>query len=106
MLACSIGSVDESTVDESVTAQRSGTAAFLDALRVARNGKIGVAVGVAFAALMYVVRVFELRGPAPDGVGGPLLFLALAFVLAFGTAVLVTIVLTVISAYRAIKRTE
>ncbi|RRJ33149.1 hypothetical protein EIK79_03525 [Halocatena pleomorpha] len=91
-------------MDESETADRSGTAAFLDALRVARNGKIGIGVGVAFAALMYVVRVFELRGPAPDGVGGPFLFLALAFVLAFGTALLVTIVLTVVSAYRAVRR--
>lgn len=96
----------DDTVDESVTAERSGTAAFLDALRVARNAKIGVAVGVVFGALMYVVRVFELRGPAPDGVGGPVLFLALAFVLAFGTAVLVTIVLTSVSAYRAVQRGE
>lgn len=96
--------MDNSTVEESVTANRSGTAAFLEALSVARNGKIGVAVGVAFGALMYVVRVFELRGPAPDGVGGPILFLALAFVLAFGTAVLVTTVLTVVSAYRAVQR--
>lgn len=96
----------DDTVDEAVTAERSGTAAFLDALRVARNAKIGVAVGVAFGALMYVVRVFELRGPAPDGVGGPGLFLALAFVLAFGTAVLVTIVLTLVSAYRAVQRVD
>ncbi|UPM41946.1 DUF7536 family protein [Halocatena salina] len=96
----------DDSIDESVTADRSGTAAFFDALRVARNGKIGVAVGVVFGVLMYVVRVFELRGPAPDGVGGPLLFLALAFVLAFGTAVLVTIILTVISAYQAVRRVE
>lgn len=98
--------VADSNRDGSVSSDRSGTAAFFDALRVARNAKIGVAVGVAFGALMYVVRVFELRGPAPDGVGGPILFLALAFVLAFGTAVLVTIVLTVVSAYRAVRRVD
>lgn len=79
------------------------TAAFLDALNVTRNAKIGVVVGIVFAALIYSVRVFELAGPAPQGVGGPVLFLALAFVLAFGAFVIVTIVLTLISAYRRVQ---
>jgi predicted transporter len=78
----------------------SGTAAFLDALNVSRNAKIGLVVGIAFAALIYVIRVFELLGPARREVGGPILYLGLAFVLAFGTFVLVTMGLTLISAYR------
>ena len=47
-------------------------------------------------------RIEELLGPSArqDPVGGPVLFLLLAFVLAFGTFVLVTFALTLASAYR------
>lgn len=93
--------------DESSTSRaNNGTAAFLDALNVTRNMKIGLVVGFAFAALVYAVRVFELLGPAPQGVAGPVLFLALAFVLAFGAFVLVTISLTLVSAYRRVQELE
>jgi hypothetical protein len=84
----------------------SGTAAFLDALNVSRNAKIGLVVGIAFAGLIYAVRVFELLGPARRDVGGPLLFLGLACVLAFGIFVLVTIALTVVSAYRRTRELD
>lgn len=94
----------DSPVD-SVETNRSGTAAFLDVLNIVQNAKIAAVLGVGFGALVYVIRVFELLGPAPD-TGGPILFLALAFVLAFGTFVLVTTVLTLVSAYRAVKRED
>lgn len=82
------------------TKRGNGTAAFLSALNVRRNAIIGLICGIVFASLVYSVRVFELLGPAPDGAGGPVLFLALAFVLAFGVFVLVTLALTLGSAVR------
>jgi lipopolysaccharide export LptBFGC system permease protein LptF len=80
--------------------ERPPTAQFMAALSVTRNAKIGLATGVAFALLAYVYRVFELGGPAADTRGSPLLFLVLAVTLAFATAALVTVVLTLVSAYR------
>lgn len=73
---------------------------FAAALDVRRNAGVGALVGVAFAALVYLYRVAELLGPVRDTRGSPLLFLGLAFVLAFATAALVTVALTVRSAYR------
>ena len=84
--------------------ERPPTAAFIAALSVPRNAKIGVAVGVALAALAYVVRVFELLGPTADTRGSPLLFFVLAFTLAFATAALVTLILTLGSAYRLARK--
>jgi hypothetical protein len=80
--------------------ERPPTAAFMAALSVARNAKIGLATGVAFAILAYVYRVFELLGPTADTRGSPLLFLLLALTLALATAALVAVVLTLVSAYR------
>nr|WP_305794425.1 hypothetical protein [Halomarina rubra] len=68
-------------------------------MNVPRNARIGVSVGVVVAALVYAVRVFELLGPAPEA-GGPWYFLMLAFVLATGLALLVTVALTVVTAVR------
>lgn len=65
----------------------------MEALNVVRHAKVGFAVGVAVAALVYVYRVFELLGPVRDPRGSPWLFLLLAFVLAVGVGVLVTLML-------------
>jgi hypothetical protein len=80
-------------------------AGLLDALQVRRNAAIGVAAGVALAALGYLVRVFELIGPAAGTQRYPVVgpegwFLVLGFVLASATALLVTTVLTAATAYR------
>ena len=80
--------------------ERPPTAAFVTALSVPRNAKIGLAAGVAVAVLAYAYRVFELVGPATDTRGSPLLFAVLAVTLAFGSATLVTVLLTLVSAYR------
>jgi hypothetical protein len=76
-----------------------GASALARELDVQRHAVVGTVVGVAVAVAVYAVRVFELLGPAPDG-GGPALFLTLAFVLAFGVAVLVTFLLTARAAVR------
>jgi hypothetical protein len=98
--------VNSDTPSDSPVDSESGTGAFLDTLNVSRNAKIGLVIGVAFAALIYVVRVFELLGPAQRQVGGPILYLGLAFVLAFGTFVIVTFVLTLVSAYRRTRELD
>lgn len=74
----------------------------LAALPIRRNAALGGAVGVALAGTLYAVRVLELLGPAPNR-GSPLLFLALAFVLATGIAGLVFAVLTAVSAARELQ---
>lgn len=73
----------------------------LAALPIRRNVAVGAVVGVALGGTLYAVRVFEVLGPAPDR-GSPLLFLALAFVLASATAGLVFALLTAVSAYRVL----
>ncbi|WP_330630426.1 DUF7536 family protein [Halocatena halophila] len=89
----------------STESARSPAVAFLDAIGVFQNAAIGAIVGVAFALCWWAIRVFELLGPAPE-VGSPLLYASLAFVLAFGTFVLVTTALTVVTAALAVKRME
>jgi hypothetical protein len=79
--------------------ERPSAANLITTLDVPRNARIGVGIGVVFAALVYAVRVFELLGPAPDA-AGPWFFLMLAFVLAVGVSLLVTVGLTVRSAVR------
>lgn len=98
--------VNSDTPTDAPVDSETGTAAFLDALNVPRNAKIGLVVGIVFAALIYVVRVFELLGPAQRQVGGPVLYLGLAFVLAFGTFVIVTFLLTLGSAYRRTRELD
>ncbi|WP_435067376.1 DUF7536 family protein [Haloplanus sp. C73] len=76
-----------------------------DALRVRRNATVGVAAGLALAALAYLVRVFELAGPVASTQRYPVVgpegwFVVLGFVLASATALLVTAVLTLVTAYR------
>lgn len=72
------------------------------ALRVRRNLLVGAAVGASLAISLYVVRVFELFGPAPDQ-GSPALFLALAFVLAVSAGGLVAVALTLATAVRVAR---
>lgn len=74
-----------------------------EALAVGRNAKIGLLVGVGVAVMAYVIRVFELLGPAKTGREYPVVgpegwFLILAIVLAVATALLVAVVLTGIRA--------
>jgi hypothetical protein len=72
---------------------------------VRRNATVGAGAGVALAALVYLVRVFELLGPVAGTQRYPVVgpegwFLLLAVVLASATALLVTTVLTAATAYR------
>lgn len=82
------------------TPERPPTAQFIAALSVARNAKIGLVTGVTLALLTYLYRVFEVLGPTAATRGSPLLFFVLAVTLAFATAALVTVLLTLVSAYR------
>ncbi|WP_101295744.1 DUF7536 family protein [Halegenticoccus soli] len=77
----------------------------LRALAVRRNARIGAATGLALAVAAYVFRVLELFGPFAGTreypfFGPEVWFLLLAFVLATTSAMLVTALLTVASAYR------
>jgi len=89
-----------------VSEDPSGPAGFIEALGVARNAKIGFAVGIGIAAVVYVYRVAELGGPVPATRGSPLLFLMLAVVLAASAGALVTVALTVRSAIRLARDIE
>ena len=87
---------------------RPPTAILIDELSVPRNATIGVAIGLFVGAVLYIVRIFELLGPVSGTREYPILgpegwFLMLAFVFAMSTALLVTIVLTIISGYRLNK---
>ncbi|SFR35400.1 DUF7536 family protein [Halogeometricum limi] len=80
------------------------------ALQVPRNAKLGVLAGVGFAIAVYAFRVLELFGPFAGTREYPVLgpegwFAVLAFVLASSTALLVTAVLTLVSAYGLLKET-
>nr|WP_264475086.1 hypothetical protein [Salinirubrum litoreum] len=83
----------------------------IQALSVPRNAKIGLATGLLLAVGAYLVRVLELLGPFGGtrqypGLGAEGYFLMLAFVLATATALLVTAVLTVVSAYRLTRELD
>ncbi|MGM0604111.1 MAG: DUF7536 family protein [Halobacteriota archaeon] len=98
----------ESNVVNEDVPDRSPTAALFEELSVLRNARIGLVVGVGIAALLYVVRVFELLGPVAGTRRYPIFgaegwFLVLAFVFAASAALLVTIVLTAVTAYRRTK---
>jgi hypothetical protein len=77
----------------------------VQALQVPRNATLGVLAGVGLAVVVYLFRVLELLGPFAGTRQYPVIgaegwFLLLAFVLASATALLVTALLTVVSAYR------
>ena len=76
--------------------QRSGRAALVEALRVRRNAKRGLAVGVFVAAAVFVLFVV-----LPSGTTRPSPYYgALAFVLAMAVAGLATAVFVAARAYR------
>ncbi|MFB6154825.1 MAG: hypothetical protein ABEJ22_02950 [Haloferacaceae archaeon] len=84
---------------------RPPTTNLLLAVNFPRNAKVGVVVGVVFAVAVYFLRVVsvlgDFTGPREYPVFGPEgWYLMLAFVLASATALLVTTVLTLASAYR------
>ena len=77
----------------------------VQALNVPRNAALGVVAGLGLAVAVYLFRVFELLGPFGGTRQYPVVgpegwFLLLAFVLASATALFVTAILTVLSAYR------
>jgi len=81
---------------ETVGVDADGPAGLLDALGLARNLRIGLAVGVGVAAV-----VFGLFVVVPgETVRSPWYYGALAFVLATATGGLVTVLLLVRRAYR------
>ncbi|WP_415379504.1 hypothetical protein [Halosimplex sp. TS25] len=88
----------ESTPSGNREAERpeSGRAAFVAALRVRRNAKWGLAVGVALALAAFVVRFVVLSGVRRS----PLWYVALGFTLAMSTAGLVAFLLTLGRAVR------
>ncbi|SNR35829.1 hypothetical protein SAMN06264855_103181 [Halorubrum vacuolatum] len=81
----------------------------LESLGFYRNVRIGAVAGVLLAALLYVVRTFELLGPLVETREYPLLgpeawFLLLAFVLAATFALLVASALTIVEAIRGARK--
>lgn len=74
---------------------RPGVARFVEALDVARNAKVGFAVGLALAAFLTAGAVTGPPGRYPQ-----VAYLALGFVLAVAVGLLVTLLLTLVSAYR------
>ncbi|MFB6140989.1 MAG: hypothetical protein ABEJ26_11210 [Halosimplex sp.] len=89
----------ESAVELDVDGAESGRAAFVAALRVRRNAKWGIAVGVALAAAAFVLFVVF-----PGVRRSPLLYVGLGFVLAMSTAGLVAFLLTLGRAVRLSRR--
>jgi len=88
--------------------ERPGMAGLLETLSVKRNALVGLAVGVALAVVVYLVRALELLGPAGGTRSYPVLgadgyFLMLAVVLAAATTLFVAAVLTVVAAVRAVR---
>jgi hypothetical protein len=71
-------------------------------LRVRRNLLVGLAAGVALGGGLWLVRVLELLGPAPDR-ASPVLFAGLAVVLAVSAAGLVATALTLVTAVRVAR---
>ena len=88
--------------------ERPGTAGLLETLSVKRNALVGLAVGVALAVAVYLVRALELLGPTAGTREYPVLgadgyFFMLAVVLAAATTLFVAALLTVVAAVRAIR---
>jgi uncharacterized membrane protein YccC len=79
--------------------ERPGTAAFLAALGVARNAKVGFAAGTVLAVLLLALVV-----QGAEAAQYPLfLYAALAFVLAVGVGLLLTALLTVGVAIKRVR---
>jgi hypothetical protein len=92
------------TVSSGVSSEQSaepegGPGAFMRALNVPRNARLGFAFGLVFTVAVYVFFVV-----IPGAIRSPLWYLALAFVLFVGVGGLATTVLTLMSAYRLSRR--
>jgi hypothetical protein len=73
----------------------SGPQAFMRTLKVPRNAKLGLAVGVVFTVAVFVVFVV-----IPGTYRSPLWYVALGFVLAVSVGGFVAFLLTMVRAYR------
>ncbi|MFB6298771.1 MAG: hypothetical protein ABEH65_00745 [Halobacteriales archaeon] len=71
-----------------------------------RNAKIGFALGIGIAVMVYIYRIVELLGPVPATRGSPVLFALLAFVLAISLGSLFTVALTIGTAIRRVRRLD
>lgn len=80
--------------------ERPGVARFVHALHVPRNAKVGFAVGIVLAAVLTVGTLTGPPGPYPA-----VAYLGLGFVLAVAVGLLVTLLLTLVSAYRLVRST-
>jgi hypothetical protein len=90
--------------------ERPPTGGLVAALNVPRNAALGFLAGAMVAAGAYLFRVFEVAGPFGGTREYPVLgaegwFVLLAVVLAAALGLLVTTLLTLVSAYRLAKRT-
>ena len=81
---------------------RPGTAAFLAALEVARNAKIGFAVGTVLALALLALVVSDAAAAQYP----VFLYAALAFVLAVGVGLLLTALITVGVAVRRVRELD
>jgi hypothetical protein len=89
--------------------ERPPSAGLATALNVPRNAAVGFLTGVLVALGAYLFRVLEVAGPFGGTRQYPVVgpegwFLMLAVVLAAALGLLVTGVLTAVSAYRLVKR--
>jgi hypothetical protein len=90
-------------VSEDTPERPGGTAAFMRAVNVTRNAKVGFAIGILLSvALLGLV----VRGAAAGSQYPVYLYAALAFVLAVGTGLLLTAVFTVGSVIRRVRELE
>ncbi|MEF8853348.1 MAG: hypothetical protein V5A44_10200 [Haloarculaceae archaeon] len=92
-------SPEEAGLAVEVDPDADGPAAFMQALRVPRNAKVGAAVGVGFTLVVFVLFVV-----VPGTTRSPLWYVGLAAVLALSVAGLVALVLTLGRAVRLSRR--
>jgi hypothetical protein len=85
----------ETGLDVDIDPDAAGPQAFMQALRVGHNARLGVVVGVAATVVVFVLFVV-----IPGAGRSPLWYVSLGFVLALSTAGLVAAVLTLARAVR------
>lgn len=95
-----VGPVPPAVADTTAPDPEHPRANFLRALNVERNAAVGFAFGTLFAAAVFVRFVYLVDRPH-----SPVLWLMLAFVLAVGTGLLLTVAFTLGSAYRLARAT-
>lgn len=80
--------------------ERPGVTRFVHALDVPRNAKIGFATGIVLAGVLTIGAV-----TGPPGQYPAVAYVGLGFVLAVAVGLLVTLLLTLVSAYRLARST-